>query len=66
MITASFGFQAKFDPGQRLFSNALGGGGILDVGCYPASMVRLVAGVASGGNFAEPIELKASGQLNGA
>ncbi|HVT87895.1 MAG TPA: aldo/keto reductase [Tepidisphaeraceae bacterium] len=56
MIQATFGFEAGFDPEKRLFKNALAGGGILDVGCYPASMARLIAGT-------EPIEVKGVGQL---
>ena len=58
VIQASFGFHRDFNPTTRLFSNALGGGGILDVGCYTVSMSRLVAGVATGKPFAEPIEVK--------
>jgi len=62
-IQAVFSFQAGFDPRGRLFANELGGGGILDVGCYCTSMARLVAGVARGKDFAEPVELKACGHL---
>ena len=43
-INASFGFAAPFNPDSRLYSNELAGGGILDVGCYPVSMARLIAG----------------------
>ena len=32
----------------------LTGGGILDVGCYPVSMARLIAGAANGKPFLEP------------
>jgi predicted dehydrogenase len=63
IIQASFGFHREFDPNQRLFSNKLGGGGILDVGCYPVSMSRLIAGVAIGQPFAEPTEVKGCGHL---
>jgi len=58
VIQASFGFHRDFDPTTRLFSNALGGGGILDVGCYTVSMSRLIAGIVIGKPFAEPIEVK--------
>lgn len=58
LIEASFGFAASFNPGGRLFSQDLGEGGILDVGCYPASMARLVAGAALGKPFAEPLEVR--------
>ncbi len=62
-ITASFGFAAGFDPHSRLFDPMLGGGGILDVGCYAASMVRLVAGAARGLPFAEPTQVRGAGVL---
>jgi len=63
MIRATFGFNAGYDPESRLFKNALGGGGILDVGCYATSMSRLVAGVAMGKDFADPVEVKGCGHL---
>ena len=43
-INASHGFASPFDPKSRLHSNELAGGGIMDVGCYPISMARLIAG----------------------
>jgi aryl-alcohol dehydrogenase-like predicted oxidoreductase len=64
VIQATFSFHAGFNPEGRLYKNALGGGGILDVGCYCASMARLVAGVATGKDGpAEPIEVKGLGHL---
>lgn len=54
VIQAVFSFQAGYDPAGRIYNKELGGGGILDVGCYCASIARLVAGVAAGGDFAEP------------
>jgi predicted dehydrogenase/aryl-alcohol dehydrogenase-like predicted oxidoreductase len=63
VIHATFSFRASFDPQSRLFANALGGGGILDVGCYCASLARLIAGVAAGRDFAEPIEVRGVGHL---
>ena len=62
-IEATFSFQAGFDPDSRIYNLDLGGGGILDVGCYVASFARLVAGAANGKPFAEPVELKALGVL---
>ena len=41
----------------ELFNKNLGGGAILDVGCYPLSMVRLIAGAFEGAPFADPIVL---------
>lgn len=63
MIKASFSFDAGFNPEGRLFKNSLGGGGILDVGCYTTSVSRLIAGAAMGQDFAEPVEVKAIGKL---
>ena len=46
-IKSNFGFAArnllKFIPRHRLFSKKLGGGAILDVGCYPASFSLQIA-----------------------
>jgi predicted dehydrogenase len=63
VIHASFGFHRDFNPEARLFKNALAGGGILDVGCYTTSMSRLVAGIATGKPFAEPVEVKGCGHF---
>lgn len=58
MIKSSFGFaMPKFMPEHRLYANELAGGGILDVGCYPASMTRLIAGAATGKPFLDPDEV---------
>ncbi len=54
VINATFSFQSGFNANSRLFNNDLAGGGIMDVGCYPASIVRLIAGVAQGQPFADP------------
>jgi predicted dehydrogenase/aryl-alcohol dehydrogenase-like predicted oxidoreductase len=63
VIHATFSFGAGFNPTSRLYDPALGGGGILDIGCYPASISRLIAGAASGRDFVEPTEVKAVGHL---
>ncbi len=63
MIRASFAFNTELDPEHRLFDRALGGGGILDVGCYPVSMARLIAGAALNRMFVEPIEVTGAGAL---
>jgi predicted dehydrogenase len=60
-VRADFGFRKAREPGGRLYNLALGGGAILDVGCYPASFARLVAGVAEGRRFAEPVRVQATG-----
>lgn len=63
LIEASFGFNAGFNPEGRLYNNALGGGGILDVGCYCTSMVRLIAGAATGQPFASALDVVGAGHL---
>jgi predicted dehydrogenase/aryl-alcohol dehydrogenase-like predicted oxidoreductase len=63
VIRATFSFHAGFKPDGRLFNNALGGGGILDVGGYTTSLARLVAGAATGEPFAEPVSLSGCGKL---
>ena len=62
-IQATFSFRAPMDPRSRLFDPALGGGSILDLGCYCASMARLIAGTALGQPFAEPRALSAVGRF---
>src|SRR5690606_2359413 len=58
MIQSSFGFQMpEFMPEHRLFANAMAGGGILDVGGYPVSMARFIAGAAAGQPFLDPVKV---------
>ncbi|MEA2710873.1 MAG: hypothetical protein QOF78_3474 [Phycisphaerales bacterium] len=65
MIQAAFGFHwpKPWNATSRIISNELAGGGILDVGCYPVSMSRLIAGVASGKQFDDPIDVTGAGHL---
>ncbi len=64
MIRASFGFDAsKAAADSRLMCNALGGGGILDVGCYPVSMSRLLVGAVEGKPFSEPTKVQGAGKV---
>lgn len=60
-VRADFGFRVPRNPEGRLFNPSLGGGGILDVGGYPISFARLIAGHAVGLPFAEPERLAATG-----
>lgn len=67
-IVSNFAFAAQTDPASRLFNPELGGGGILDVGCYTASMARLLAGAVAadqvtGQLFTDPIDLRGAGHL---
>ena len=64
VIQATFSFHAQFNPASRLWNNALGGGGILDVGCYTTSITRLFAGAARGGPAAEPLAVTGAGHLH--
>ncbi len=64
MIKSSFGFAMPgFMPEHRLYANDLAGGGILDVGGYPVSMARLIAGAAAGKPFAEPDKVAGAAHL---
>ena len=64
MIQSSFGFQMpKFMPEHRLFANDLAGGGILDVGGYPVSMARFIAGAAAGKPFLDPVKVTGTAHL---
>jgi predicted dehydrogenase/aryl-alcohol dehydrogenase-like predicted oxidoreductase len=64
LIRSSFGFALPaFDPAHRLYANDLAGGGILDVGCYPVSMARLIAGAVEGRPFLDPVGVKGVGRL---
>jgi predicted dehydrogenase len=64
LIEATFSFRGNLDPASRLYNRALGGGGILDVGCYPVSITRLLAGACAGKPFAEPEEVVGLARLS--
>ena len=63
VIRAAFGFHANFNPDSRSYNYDLAGGGIMDVGCYPSSASRRVAGAAAGKTFLDPVEVKAAGHI---
>ena len=63
MIRTVFSYQGRFDADSRTFGNALGGGAILDIGCYTASAARLIAGAAAGKPFLEPHRVKGCAHL---
>ena len=42
-IHSTFGFKVKkINPQSRIFNKSLGGGAILDIGCYPLSFLNLI------------------------
>ena len=45
LVEADFGFRAPFDPANRLFAPALGGGALLDLGVYPVQLCARVLGL---------------------
>ncbi|TCC22040.1 aldo/keto reductase [Kribbella speibonae] len=62
-IQATFAFNASFNPSSRIYADELAGGGILDVGGYPVSMARLIAGAATGQPFQDPAAVSAVGTV---
>ena len=62
-IRATFGYRSGFNPQSRLYNREMGGGGILDIGCYTASMARKVAGAADNKLFLNPISVKGNGKI---
>jgi predicted dehydrogenase len=64
LIETNFCVDMGVQPESRCQAKELGGGSILDLGCYAVSLARLVAGRALGRLFAEPVELKAVGHLD--
>ncbi|WP_018234682.1 aldo/keto reductase [Ensifer sp. BR816] len=64
IIRSSFGFDmGGYRPEHRLFANDLAGGGILDVGGYPVSMVCMLAGAAEEKSFLEPLTVSGAARL---
>lgn len=64
MIHATFSYgRDSYDTGERRIARSLGGGSILDVGCYGVSMARLVAGETQGLRYAEPCSVKGLARL---
>ena len=62
-IRATFGYRSGFNPQSRIYSREMGGGGILDIGCYTASMARKIAGAAANKLFLDPISVKGNGKV---
>lgn len=62
-VQVAFAFRGGDDPDSRMLSRKLGGGGILDVGCYPVSFARLIAGAATGVPFQNPLSVQGAGHI---
>jgi predicted dehydrogenase len=63
MMQGNFSYNMGLDLANIRLSHAAAGGGIMDVGCYPISMARLVAGAARGNPFLNPVEVRGSAHL---
>jgi len=63
LVRAAFSFLAKRTPTDRLFNRALAGGGILDVGGYPVSFARFIAGARNGLWHEEPERVLGTGMV---
>ena len=63
-IKAEFCFSVDVPESHRLVNRELGGGSILDIGCYPLSISRHAVGAVNNLNFMNPISIEANGELN--
>jgi len=65
LIRASFSYNGhSFGPDSRVWNNELGGGAILDIGGYPMSFARLIAGTQYGRGYMNPDSIQATGRLS--
>jgi predicted dehydrogenase len=63
LIRASFNIVMAFNPEHRMFNQALGGGTILDLGCYPVTYARHIAGAVQGKDYADPVDFHGTGRV---
>ena len=63
-IKAEFCFSVDVPDTHRLVNRDLGGGSILDIGCYPMSISRHAVGALYDKNFVNPIKIQGEGELN--
>jgi predicted dehydrogenase len=61
MIDAVFGYDAGPEPANYLMVHELGGGSILDVGCYATSMAHLVVAAGADANAVPALDVAAEG-----
>lgn len=57
-------FNAMYTANIQALANPVEGGSILNLGCYPVSLVRLLAGCAHGKHTAEPSNVVSIGELD--
>ena len=63
-IVSTFGYHTrKIDPKSRIFNQRLGGGAILDVGCYPVSFSTLIANLVEENILSKPEIFDVSGSF---
>jgi predicted dehydrogenase len=62
-VEATYLTARPFDPEDRRFDRAVGGSAIMDIGCYPMSAARAIAGCASGSPFEDPCTVTGGGTL---
>lgn len=65
IIDAVFGYDAGASPTNYLLVRELGGGSILDVGCYATSMAHVIAASAAGRPAVETVDVSAGGTIGG-
>ncbi|QRP48034.1 Gfo/Idh/MocA family protein [Amycolatopsis sp. FDAARGOS 1241] len=63
-VDVTFSYSSGANDAPRLADPALGGGGILDVGCYCTSLARLVAQAATGTEVVEPTTVTGMARLS--
>src|SRR5579885_31421 len=57
-------FTAVYMADIAHLANPVAGGSIMNLGCYPVSLIRLLAGIDQGKSFAEPVMISATGRVN--
>jgi predicted dehydrogenase len=63
-VDVTFSYSSGANDAPRLADPALGGGGILDVGCYCTSLARLVSQAATGIDVVEPTTVTGLARLS--